>query len=95
MELAAERIETMKLVDAIKHAKATAEKNKDNKCGKEHLQLASWLEELLKLRKENKKLKNKLDMDCVDCKHDHDGVMFDACETCRDFSNWEPVTSEE
>lgn len=47
----------MTIDEAIEHA---LEKSKEcTACGKEHLQLAEWLQELKVLRKENKELKRR------------------------------------
>ena len=47
----------MTLDEAIHHcyeqAKALSDDNKSCECAKEHIQLAMWLEELKRLRKEN------------------------------------------
>ena len=50
----------MTLEEAIKHARDTAENRTDlcEECRAEHEQLAEWLEELVRLREENERLKS-------------------------------------
>ena len=50
----------MTLEEAIKHAREVAENRTDlcEECRAEHEQLAEWLEELVRLREENERLKS-------------------------------------
>lgn len=50
----------MTLEEAIKHAREVAESRTDlcDACRAEHRQLAEWLEELVRLREENERLKS-------------------------------------
>lgn len=47
----------MKPKEAIRHCYEIAEKQCDSKCGKDHIQLAKWIEELQQYRKMESKLK--------------------------------------
>ena len=51
----------MTLQEAIDHCYDKANELKACECAKEHLQLARWLEELIGLRKENKRLNEEVD----------------------------------
>lgn len=51
-----EKSQTMSLDEAIKHCYEVVENGVCAKCEAEHLQLASWLEELKRLREENSRL---------------------------------------